>query len=103
MAKENKIEWWRWVSPVFIIVTVVFGGGSIHKTIKASNEAIQANTVAIQANTKSITQNTIGIAIDVVEDNAFQKSVDVHIKQMTKTVEDIAKDVKSLLLKDGNI
>ena len=101
MAKENKIEWWRWVSPVFIIVTVVFGGGSIHRTIKDSNEAIQANTLTIQANTKSITQNTIGIAVDIVEDTAFQKAMDIHIEQNSEIMKNMAADIKALLLK-GN-
>lgn len=103
MAKENRVEWWRWISPIFVILTIVFGGGSIHRTIKDSNASIQANTVAIQANTKSIMQNTIGIAIDVVEDTAFQKAVDLHIKQNNEIMKDMAKDIKALLLKDANL
>ena len=101
MAKESKIEWSRWAGPIIVILTIVFGGGSIHKTIKDSNAAIQANTLAIQTNSAAITQNTIGIAVDIVEDTAFQKSVDLHIKQNTKVVESMAVDIKTLLLK-GN-
>ena len=101
MAKEIKVEWWRWISPIFVICTVIFGGGSIHRTIKESNKAIQANTVIIQANTKSIMQNTIGIAIDVVEDTAFQKAMDLHIEQNSEIMKDMAVDIKALLIK-GN-
>lgn len=101
MAKEGRIEWWRWVSPIFVICTVVFGGGSIHRTIKDSNAAMQAMSIAIQANTKSITQNTIGIAVDIVEDTAFQKAMDLHIEQNSEIMKNMAADVKTLLLK-GN-
>lgn len=101
MPKDGRVEWVRWISPIFVIATVIFGGGSIHKTIKDSNKAIQANTVAIQANTKSIQQNTIGIAVDVVEDTAFQKAVDTHIEQNAELMKLMAVDIKALLLK-GN-
>ena len=99
MAKEAKIEWYRLISPIFVICTVVFGGGSIHRTIKDSNVAIQANTLAIQINSKAITQNTIGIAVDIVEDTAFQKAMDLHIKQNSEIMKSMAIDVKALLLK----
>ncbi len=101
MAKENKVEWWRWISPIFVICTVIFGGGSIHRTVKESNKSMQANTLAIQANTKSIMQNTIGIAVDIVEDTAFQKAMDLHVKQNSEIMKDMAVDIKALLLK-GN-
>ncbi len=101
MAKEIRTEWYRWISPIFVICTVIFGGGSVHRTIKSSNEAVLANTVAIQANTKSITQNTIGIAIDVVEDTAFQKAMDLHIEQNSEIMKNMAVDIKALLIK-GN-
>ncbi len=103
MTKENKVEWWRWISPIFVICTVVFGGGSIHRTVKESNKSMQANTLAIQANTKSIMQNTIGIAVDIVEDNAFQKAMDIHIEQNSEIMKEMSGDIKALLLKDGNI
>ena len=101
MPKEIRFEWYRWISPIFVICTVIFGGGSIHRTIKDSNKAIQANTVAIQANTKSIVKNTIGIAVDIVEDTAFQKAMDLHIEQNNEIMKTMAADVKLLLLK-GN-
>ena len=103
MAKENRVEWYRWVSPVVVVVSVVFGGGSIHKTIKDSNAAIQANTLAIQTNAAEITKNTIGIAVDIVEDNAFQKAMDIHIEQNSEIMKEMSGDIKALLLKDGNI
>ena len=103
MAKETKIEWYRLISPIFVIVTVIFGGGSIHRTIKDSNVAIQANTLAIQTNSKAITQNKISIMVDDVEDTAFQKAVDLHIEQNSVIMKDMAADIKALLLKDGNI
>ena len=103
MTKDIKIEWVRWISLVFVVCTVIFGGGSTYKTIKDSNKAIQANTLAIQANTRSITQNTIGIAINMVEDTAFQKAMDLHIKQNSEIMKEMAADVKSLLLKGNTI
>lgn len=100
MANNPKLEWYRWISPVFVILTIVFGGGSIHKTIKDSNEAIQASALAIQANTECIMQNTIGIAVDVVKDVAFQKAMDLHIQQNSKLMEDMSKDIKALLIQE---
>ena len=101
MANGSKFDWVRWVSPVFIICTVVFGGGSIHKTIKDSNTSIQANTKVIQENTQNINKNTMGIAIGTVQDMAFQKSVNLHIKQNNEMMKELSADVKTLLLK-GN-
>ena len=99
MANTLKFDWVRWISPIFIIATVIFGGGSIHKTIKDSNKSIQANTTIIQANTQNISQNTMGIAIDMVEDLAFQKSVDIHIQHNNEMMKELSADVKTLLLK----
>ncbi len=103
MTKDIKIEWVRWIGLVFIICTVIFGGGSAYRTITDSNKAIQANTLVIQANTASIQQNTIGIAIDMVEDTAFQKAMDLHIEQNSEIMKEMAADVKSLLLKGNPI